>query len=130
MTQVWLHTAGTGSTHGEMAVRADYISALYEIRDTHTRRGVGRPWRIEAAVVGLPHPVVLVTAADPEDEDGSAFEAALPDLRDEISEELSRVQPGVDVSHGWIRDFALGKPTVIDWERSPDPPREPRLRGI
>lgn len=127
MTQVWLHT---NSIHGEMAIRADYISALYETRDAHTPRGVGRPWRIEAAVIGLPSPVVLLTAADLKNEAGPAFKGALPDLRDELSEELSRNQPGVDVSHGWIRDFVLDRPLVIDWERHPDPPKEQRLRGI
>lgn len=75
MTQVWLHT---NSTHGEMAIRADYISALYETRDAHTPRGVGRPWRIEAAVIGLPSPVVLLTAADLKNEAGPAFKGALP----------------------------------------------------
>lgn len=128
MTQVWIHAFGHAT--GETAVRADYITALYEIRDSHTRRGVGRPWRIEAAVLALPQPVVLLTATDLPNDHHSPFEGALPELRDELSEELSRIQPGVYVSHGWVSDFVPGKATRIDWERGPDSPEEQPLRGI
>jgi hypothetical protein len=99
-----------------MTVRADYISALYEVRDPHAEPGAGRPWRIEAAVVGLPHPVVLATAPDPEDPTEPAFLGGLPELRDEITAELERVHE-FKISFGWVKPYVRDQHLGIEWER-------------
>lgn len=92
----------------------------------HVPLGVGRPWRIEAAVVGLPHPVVLVTAPDrmPAGIEEPAFLEALPTLRDELVAEQWREWEGLEISVGRIREFDPEDPhghIHIDWERFSDP---------
>lgn len=124
--QIWLYAPTGHPGRGEMTVRVDCISALYEIRDEHLPLGVGRPWRIEAAVVGLPNPMVLATAPDrmPAGIEEPAFLGALPELRDELVAEQWREWPGLEISVGRVREFDPHDPhgrLPIDWERFPDP---------
>ncbi|MFY7065702.1 hypothetical protein ACOQFV_07555 [Nocardiopsis changdeensis] len=132
MTQYWLQpSVATFGFSDEMYVRVDCISALYAVRDPSARKGEGRPWRLEAAVLGLGRPVVLVTAPD---RDGSEagenpFRGALVFLCDELAAEQSRVWPGVEVltSTGYMSAFnpqSVDGEIDIEWIRTPDPEKQ------
>ncbi|WP_157982499.1 hypothetical protein [Nocardiopsis sp. FIRDI 009] len=102
MTQYWLQApVDTFGFDDEALVRVDCISALYAVRDPHARQGEGRPWRLEAAVLGSDRPVVLATSPDRDGSEAgeSPFRGAPIFLRDELAAEQDRVRragPGRD----------------------------------
>lgn len=125
MAQVWLRVPqfpALGQDREDFAIRADYISSLYAIRHRQAPRGQGRPWRLEATVLGLPEPVVLATAPDrPGDVEG-AFRGAVLFLQSEIASELARHQPGIHDSTADIGEFDTEDPDgqlPVEWARFP-----------